>query len=511
MSSGLDLNQFLTNTIGGSGGGRGNWLDDWGKRNPPAINVWLHPNAKIFPVWGTTFIEVGEKKQEGSDVKKPTLRFPKWVGIDRPEVYENSRFRENGRLKVPPNVDPFLYLREWLRFLAAPERAVLPLDAVVFEWTDYGRNNVPIQWTVGQLSGLVESNNTTWSHHINPKLSFLFTVIDAANLSAGAKLTSETQLVGEKTQKLMLQQMKAKGMEAGNPLKNPYPIHWEYNAAAKNFGDKYEVFRYEEEGKCEYTDAVYEAFSKEFPDAEPYAKPGQDDLTKIRAAMEQAMQIALPLDLIFAPGDENLKVRRSVLDGAGAPTKGASRSQSTRVDSQAAGSVRPPAAPGAARPTGAIPPPPGTAMRTVVKPPAAAPPAPAAAPAAGGGRRRVAAPPAPPAAPPPPPPVEELPCEKCGTPFPANASQCPHCGQRYEVDPGTPAVPAQAAAPVQSSVEPTAGNRDYCQICGQTAGFKQVNTPEGLVEKCNHCGQERSDDVPFRAEPRLLSSILRIA
>lgn len=497
--SGLDLNEFLTSNTSGSGsGGRGNWLEDWGKRNPPTITVWLHPGAKIYPVWGHKFIEVGEKKVDGQDKKVPCLRFPNYVCMDQREVYENQRFRDNGILKVLPNLDPFIYLREWLRWCC--DRSLISDNAVVFEWTDYGRNDALIQWTAGRISGRVKGNNFNWSHHVDAKLEFLFTVLDADALQGGAKITRETQLVGEQTQKLMKQQMEAKGLEAGNPLLNPYPIRWKYNDQAKSFGEKYETFRIEQE-VYGYTTAVYEAFQKEFPDAEPFSKPGDGDLVKIQAAMKAAQQIALPLELIFS---EDLATRRSVLRGTGAPGSSSASSQSTRVDSSAVqtGAVRPPAQPGAPRPTSAIPPPPAAAVAPAptrsVAPPAAAP----AASAGGGGRRRIAAPPEPH-------PVEQLPCEKCNTMFPANATQCPKCGQKYDVDPGLPPPPA-AAAPV-STPAPAAvtGNAEYCEICGQYSGFAKVQTDSGVVEKCNNCKAEKSDDIPFHAAPRMLSSHLR--
>lgn len=481
MSSGLDLNQFLTNSSSGGGRGRGQWLDDWGKRNPSAITIWLHPAAKIYPVWEHQFVEVGEKKVEGSERKQPCLRFPNYVGPDRPEVYESQRFRENGVLKVLPNLDPFIYLREWLRWCV--EHDVLAKDTVVFEWVDYARNNAPIQWKAGRLAGLVEKTQYDWSHTLDGKLNFIFTVVDADALSAGAKITRETSLLGEKTQEVMKQQMEAKGVEAGNPILNPYPIRWKYNAQEQVFNKKYGAFRYEQPG-YEYNDAVYAVFQQEFPDAEPYSKPGDGDLVKVRAAFEQAMQIALPLDLIFSP---DLEARRSVLRGAGAPGKGAARPQSTRVDNAGQGVPRPPATPGAARP---IPPPPPS-TRPVEKPAPAAP-----APQAAGGRRRVAAPPAPPA----PPPVETLPCEKCNVPFPVNATKCPHCGQLYEVEGAAAPAQAQQAPPQQQATSEHPddnGGSDSCAICGQSAGFSTVNTPDGPVQKCNNCKAEKSDDIPF--------------
>lgn len=498
MSSGLDLNQFLTNSSSGGGRGRGQWLDDWGKRNPPAITIWLHPAAKIYPVWEHQFVEVGEKKVEGTDRKQPCLRFPNYVGPDRPEVYESQRFRENGLLRVLPHLDPFIYLREWLRWCV--EREVISKETVVFEWVDYARNNAPIQWKAGRLAGLVEKTNFDWSHTLDAKLSFLFTVVDADALTAGAKLTRETSLVGELTQKVMKQQMEAKGVEAGNPILNPYPIRWKYNPQEQVFGKKYDAFRFEQPG-YEYTPEVYDVFNREFPEAEPYSKPGDGDLVKVRAAFEQAQQITMPLDLIFSL---DLDTRRSVLRGAGAPAKGASHTQSTRVDSHAQGNaVRPPATPGAARP---IPPPPG--MRSVEKPASSPPVAPAPV-ASAGGRRRVAAPP------PTPPPVEMLPCEKCSTQFPANAPKCPHCGQLYEVDAGSAATPVQATSAQPQHMDPVTSNDgagdNYCAICGQQAGFSKVGTSDGPVEKCKNCGAEKSDDIPFRAEPRQFSSPLRMA
>lgn len=496
--SGLDLEEFLGHDpdAGKGGGGGGNWLKKW--KDKGKLTFWLHALSKIHPVWGHKFIEVGEAKEEGSDKKKPVLRFPHFVCPDNPEVYANQFFRENGVLKVLPNRDPFIYLREWLRWVG--EKELLPLDAIVFEWTDYKQNNQLIRWSLGRVSGLVKSNQTNWNHTIDAKLSYLLTVVDHDNLALGPKLTSESKMVGQELKKIIQREMESNGTEKGNPFKNPYAFRLKYDEKAKSFNDTYSLFRFND---AVYTREVWDqVWREDAPDATPYTQFQETDMVKIRAAFQTAMQIDLPLDLIFST---ELEDRRAVLRGAGAPgTK-------PRKPAGAAESARPSAEPGAPRPSSSRPPPPGGEAAPVSRNAPPPPDASNAGEAAPPPRRKKVE-----AAPPAPPPKPDVPmtkCDECGTPMKFTDSKCPKCGAEYEVDgePEQAAPPVAAAPPAQPTKgagrnvppppggeEPAAHVEGKCSMCRSEAGFNRKKLPGGhFKDTCKTCGAYQSDDIPF--------------
>ncbi len=501
--SGLDLEGFLGHDpdAGKSGGGGGgNWLKKW--KDAGKLTFWLHGHSKIHWVWGHKFIEVGEAKEEGSDKKKPVLRFPNFVGPDNKEVYANQFFRENGRLKVLPNRDPFILLREWLRYLG--EHEVLPLDTVVFEWTDYKQRNSLIQWELGRISGLVKSNQSNWNHSIDGKLSCLLTVVDNDNLAAGPKLTSESKMVGQELRKVIQREMESNGVEKGDPFKHPYAFRIKYDDKAKSFSDTYSLFRFND---AAYTREVWDqVWREDAPDAVPFTQVKDDDLTKIRAAMQNAMQIELPLDLIFST---DLEARLSVLKGAGAP------GARTRSSGSGSSTARPPAEPGADRPAGnsnrAPPPPPGGGSEATGGRNAPPPPAGASGEASAPPRRKKVV-----EAAPPPPPKPEVPmtkCDECQTPMKYTDAKCSKCGAEYEVDAAPDAAPAQQASPATSSGKgapppppPSSGGtgreahdvEGKCSMCRSEKGFHRKPMPGGKwQDTCKNCGADQSDDIPF--------------
>jgi len=460
--SGLGLDDFLGYDPDKEKRQFGQFLE-WDKE----IRIWLALAGRIYATWTHQFIvedEVDEKDQGGNATGKSKLilRWPRFVSPDAVKVHANQYFREDkgkGVMQEYPDRDRFLILREWLR--ARAQRDELGLDDVVFEWVDHkSKKGDLIQWTVGELTGLVKRGKDNRGHSLDSKLEYIFLVVKDDKPEDGVLIARETKLLGDKMRAAISKNIKSKGNDAGNPYKTPVAFDWIFDEDAKTPMNYYDAYPIE---AAECSDAIWEAINVgEVPDVSQFVVPGEDDTTKIRAAFEAAAQFDLPIEMLFdgVDSDDHDRVVDALLRGDGGqsaapPRRPAPPSQPGRAAAPAQGGARrpapqTPAAPpttgrgGATRPgqTRAAPPPAAA--------PAAAPAAPSRAPT-GGGRRRVVEPP------PEPPPEEQqqdeaapeeehLPCDKCGADMLATDTECASCGAQYEVD-ADPDAPPPAPPP----------------------------------------------------------------
>lgn len=493
MTTGLGLGDFLNHNPREQhrGGARGDFLQDW-KKPPKGKTVatavmWLHTGAKIYYANRHNFLREIEVEDKDTKQKKPMLVFPKFVSPDPVSIHVKQYFREDDdRMQEPPDRDPFLILREWLR--AKGQRKELSLDTVVFEWTDYGNNNLPIRYLLKHLAKLEKTGKSNFRHTLDSKEAYLFTVVSDANPTAGPKLTWETKLVGEKLSEVINQEKKSKGEAEGDPAQWPYAFCWEYHSE-EVFQKSYKVYRFD---KAAYTDQIEAAvYAKVFPDGSKHALFAEADLKQMRDDFEAAMQINLPLDLIFSTEKED---RMAAVRGEGGEGSTPKARTAPARPAPAAAQERPAAAQGATpgrRPTvgGAGAPAPAQQAQGARQVRSASPaPAADAQPAAstsGGGRTRraVNSPP-----PPPPPKQDTTPCETCKKEMPLTALKCPHCGQEYEpVDEG--GAEASSEVPAQN------GESRPCIYCSGRTG--PAPTGGGTVCIEQQCGLDQGDDIPF--------------
>lgn len=489
MAGGLGLGDFLRHDPDAekAGGGRG-WLDKWKEKGE--IILWLHTRAPIYPVWSHTLMLEDSYEDKETQKTKDVLRFPRYVSPDANVVHVNQFFREDdGRMRVLPDRDPFLLVREHLRALG---NAGVDWNTVVFSWTDFKNRNALIEWELGKISGL-EKRGQDWNKSLDTKLEFIFTVVADSDPGKGPVLTRETKLLAEKVREMIKNEIDSKGVEAGDPMISPYAMKWKFDKNAKSPMNSYSAFRFD---RAECTDEVWNAIggpedSEAPPDASDIAKFKDADLVKIRASMEKAAQIELPFDAIFS---EDPEVRRAVALGQyarGAKTISTPATPPPAQRQTSGGPTRPGASSGATRP--------GPATRTQAPATTQAPaqrrvtqaaaqtqtkaePAPSSAPSSSGPasrRRKVAE-----AAPPPPkePEVEKIPCDECGEPMLPTATECPKCGAQYDVTPEAATV--EAGGERDAEGEPVAS----CWSCGS-------KNLEG--NKCKDCGIDQGDNIPF--------------
>lgn len=493
--SGMGIGDFLNNDPSGGSGRRGQFFT-W--KDKGSAVVWLHATAPIYFAWQHQFLmedEVEDKDNNGA--MKQILRFPRFISPDDPDICRKQFFRDKRNksdlLESPPDRDPFLLLREWLRIQI--NTGALSPEAPVFEWWD-PKNREQIVWKAGRISGLQESTKNTWNHSLDAKLQYTFAVVDNADLAAGVQISQESRAIGDAMRKIIAQQCDALGAEAGNPQINPYAFKWTFNDKAK-IADMYGAYRFD---KAVYTDDVYNAINGEAPDVERLVNPQDGDLAKIQAAFQSAMRLELPLSLIFSEvkGDREA-VLRGATTGGSAPVNPPSQGQgrAPTVPAGTGGVNRP----GAQAPQGAAPRP------AAGKPPgqsAGAPPAATSAAPAGvqSRRKKVEAPPKPivPVVPEP----ERIKCDDCDFMMLATDSKCGGCGAEYAVE---ESEATQPIAPTQvSGVRPPSGARPPAAASGGepahgtcfSCGSASVNRTTGVCGNCRMKDPDiADDDIPF--------------
>jgi hypothetical protein len=453
----MALTTFLNSTQRGGGG---QWMNKW--KDAGKVVVWLH--TKVEPVLSYTHqftsVEVGQEADSGR-----ATSFTKWwkfVSPDPDPVHRNQHFRDdNDNMRVPPDRDPFLLLREWLR-----RADHIGMEDAIFRWVSPKDNEVTV-WTRGELSGRIDRGKRKFGHTLDTKVEYIFAVVRNDSPNEGVLLARETQLVGQRVAEVIRQQQEELGVEGGDPTLHPYAFVWQFNKDEKSPMNKYKVWK----GGHPCSDEIWAAItSDDPPDPSEYARFRDGDMQKMRAVMEAAARSAgaqLPFDEIFS---EDPAVRLALVTGkrASRPANSSNGAQRPGASPPQQAAQRPAngASNGAQQPAEA-------AQRAAPTQRAAPPAAAQAAPAATSRRRKKEPEPEPP----PPPQVEMIPCDDCGTPMMADATKCAKCGAEYDVDSDAPVTPVAATAGAKT-----------CFLC--TAPL-----PEG-ASHCPNCKVE-SDEIPF--------------
>jgi hypothetical protein len=465
----------------------GQWLNDW--KDDKKIVIWLHTLVPPAACWSHAFqlLDVVEDKENGGAPKR-IMRYPRFVSPDPELVHRNQYFRkDDDAMRVPPDRDPFLLLREWLRRADS-----IALDQAVFQWKNPKDNEVTT-WVRGELSGLVKRARSNFGHSLDTKQEYIFAVVRNDAPEQGVFLARESQLLGRKVSEVITQQQGMLGEEGGDPLLHPYPFVWEANKKAASPMDMYKAYKHE---GAECSDEVWAAISsEEYPDPAEFCVARDGDMEKVRAAMEAAAQVDLPLDEIFS---EEPGVRLALALGQRRAARGPARMPAAAGSQPAPGGLpatqqRPAqssAAPAAQRPAGAQRPgaqrPASTAAAPSTARPGASPKpattaaaAPPAKAAAGQPRRKKVEKPKEPE-------VEKIPCDDCQHPMLPTETVCTKCGAVYETEAVAVAGGEPAADP---AVEEQAGPV-VCFACGceVDANNKCMSTS---------CGIDQGDDIPF--------------
>lgn len=434
--TGLGLDGFL---VHGKDGGSRKFLKDWKKARE--IVVWLSTrSAIVYPSFTHPFSTIATreaKDREGNKTGEDEeyMRFNRFVSPDPEIVHHNQYFRDNDndRMQIPPAKDPFLLLREWLRF----EADHLALDATIFEWTNPFNGEVTT-WSRGHLARLVDRGKQFWMSTLDTKSEYLFVVADNDDAAAGPQIVRCTKLLGDKMKEEIGKQCKSDGREAGDPQQNPYAFIWNYDPDARSPMNAYTAARY---NQAKLTDAIREAITlADFPDPSPDCAPRPGDKARIRAAMQDAAKVDLPWDRLFV--DE--WVDKEPEGGTGTDFNFGNNKGEPAAADKAPEST-------------------GHQQSVDTGTPKAR------------RRKKVDKPKEPE--------VEMIPCDDCQTPLPVTATKCPKCGAEYEVGDDEQETPAAStAAPA------AAGGAVKCWSCG-SANIRD--------DRCGDCGLDITDDIPF--------------
>lgn len=426
--SGLGLDQFLNhNKDGGGSGGKRKFMRNWKKEGQATI--WLSTRSAVaYPTWNHPFNSMGVWEDRETKKETETLRFNRFVSPDPEIVHAEQHFRDdNDRMKTPPVRDPFLLLREWLRHECQD-----PLDAIVFKWVNPKTGEI-IEWRRDHLARLADRGKRHWNHSLDTKLEYLFVVVDNKDPNEGTQIVRGTKLLGDKMKAEIGQEIESNG-DQGNPMIEPYAFRWIFDSNAKSAMESYRAFRY---NKAELTDTIRAAITdQEFPDPTPDTAPREGDKVKIRAAMEDAAQIAIPWDRIFVDAwndgeEQHTPSVPEVTTPPVVPTQAGTHDGGT-----------PPVIPAQT----------GTPRR----------------------RKKKTAPV---------PEVVKIACDDCQFMMLPTDSKCSQCGAEYDVDDSPPVVAQEA--PVTT---PTALPVAKCWGCGA------VNPG---ADRCGECGIDLTEDLPF--------------
>lgn len=87
----------------------------WKKKTPPILDTWMHTNAAISEFWRHGWFKVVNFTSRGGEVIQDVWG-DSWNCWEPPQVLQNSnRFDGRGRLQIPPKICPMCLMTEWVR------------------------------------------------------------------------------------------------------------------------------------------------------------------------------------------------------------------------------------------------------------------------------------------------------------------------------------------------------------------------------------------------------------
>lgn len=327
----LDLEGFLGHK--GSGGGGGSFLKNWHKednrdaRGRAQIDVWLHPSAKIVPLWSHNWFTIGKDKDSGDNV----LRTYRFNSMEKEAILRNANKRDkDGAREYPPEICPFSKLLEWL-YQAVLNEQISWVDEV-FSFDEISGD--PFVLHAGGMVGLFNrqddaldkeeiaqlrkariNRKEAWKENCKPRLQYIFRVVQNDRPGDGCMIALESQSLGDAVKSTIgdrIDDQKPGESWKGDPWKNPYAIRWLYSDN-EPFSKKYAARAML---SIEKTEEIQQVF-----DAEP---PSIDELTKdsnifeLRQSFEAhwCHEVVPPWDEIFADAEAELEGTEAAEDPA---------------------------------------------------------------------------------------------------------------------------------------------------------------------------------------------------
>lgn len=469
--SGYSIDEFLGHQTSSS---RGGYLRGWAKRDNHQVDVWLHTQGGIWPLWRHGLPRRVNITREGS---------PAWEvwGGDyncwESEKVLTRQFRrdDDGNRMSPPEVCPICKLIEWVRSEIFAER---------LDWTEkifrLEADNAADSRIIhaGGITGLFNRRDLgdaekqslrdagihpakVWMEVAHAKAQYLFCVVDESNPGNGIQKAIEKADLGDKVKSTIKAQMESLSADGrgpeGNPSLMPYAFRWKYNTADNiEFNKKYSVIPLSAV-KCPLRPEVEELIKGELPEVEDDLK--KFDAAELRAQLEEYALIDFPWDEIFD----------------------SPQPKTTKEEPKAPPRTGP-------RIPMATPATPSTTSKVIPKlgAPKVAP--------------KVAQ-----KAPPPEPSGDLVACDNCKEPMPIEAKSCPHCKMVYEEEEASPPEPPRiptrsealaarkAAAAAKPADAPKAETKEVLKGLAAAGGTR----PAFLKGKVTDDLPPEEDDIPF--------------
>jgi hypothetical protein len=297
----LDLDAFLGHS--GSSGGGGAFLKNW--KEDGRLDVWLHPRAKIIPLWHHTWYTIGKDRE----THEPTLRTIRFNSMEREAVLKRRNYRDDAthEREVPPELCPFSKMLEWV-YQAIRRREISWVDEI-FRFDEITKDAFVIH--AGGFVGLFNNDDLereevaelrkaginrkeAWKESCQPRLQYIFRVVKNNAPSEGCLIALEAQALGDKVKKVIADRIDDVGRAKGDPFTTPYAFRWAYDEA-QQFSKRYEARLILSHELTPEIQAVF--------DAEP---PSVSDLTKASSVKElrQSMEAHWCCKAATPPWDE---------------------------------------------------------------------------------------------------------------------------------------------------------------------------------------------------------------
>lgn len=318
----LDLDAFLGHKgTGGGGSFLGNWKESGG------IVVWLHPRAKIVPLWSHSWYRIG--KTRDGDPEVWSMRFN---SMERESVLRrfNQRDEKTDERKFPPELCPFSLFLEWLH------QAIMRKD---ISWVDeifaFDEGKDPVILHAGGVLGMfnVKDSELTeeekvelrrarirrdeaWKESCKPRLQYIFRVVQDKDPSAGCMVALESAALGDAVKSVIGDRIDDSGRQKGDPFTTPYAIKWAFDDK-QSFSRKYAA---RPMLSLEVSPEIQEQFDKEPPSIADITD--ESNVLELRQSFEAhwcLKSITPPWDEIFAKAEEECAGTEAMDDPASFP------------------------------------------------------------------------------------------------------------------------------------------------------------------------------------------------
>lgn len=434
MAEQNSIDDFLNHKSSSRGG---SFLKSW--KDDGSVVVWLHTKHVPKALYQHALPKV-VAKEDNNGVTRREVWGGKYVCHEREDVLrEQYKRTTEGQREFPPKRCPLCRMIEWVRLMVEGGRMSWCRQVFRFDCDDPKKTRILHAGGLYNAFGsrdLTEEQTkemakhgiypkTAWQENAMAKLNYLFVIVNADDPQAGVLIATETGLLGDKTKDVIRKSMNPRvlGPTKGNPMVSPYPICWVFDDKKKKFDEKYDAFRVEEP---KLTPAVEKMLRGPAQDVKGIIAPF--DKASMRATLERHCLLPkdkVPWDSFFADAEPEEEFGETPApEERSGRTPEVGDSFGTEHDSHEEAEER----------------------------------------------QKDGEP-------------EMLACDKCEKPMPASASECPHCGEKYDVEAEAPAPPpATKPLPKRSAV---AGAKKARPVPAE-----QGSLPDG------ECGGG-DDDIPF--------------